>query len=64
MTQYNPNNRKTTSGKYLYANHIIRASITHTVEEYKIISVNKTAMVLEIKIGDANTAQVYLKHRS
>lgn len=64
MTQYNPNNRKTRSGKYSYANHIIKASITHMVEEYKIISVNKTAMVLEIKIGDANTAQVYLKHRS
>lgn len=64
MSQYNPNNRKTRNGKYSYANHIIKASITHTVEEYKIVFLDKTSMVLEIKLSDTTKAQVYLKHRS
>ncbi|HTF81412.1 MAG TPA: hypothetical protein VL947_06800 [Cytophagales bacterium] len=64
VSQYNPNSRVMRNGKYKLIKEIIKTTISNVVEDYKIVSLNKEHMVLEIKIADATKAQIYLKNRS
>lgn len=64
LSQYNPSNRKIRKGKYSYNNKMIKAVINNITEEYKIISVDKKYLILEIHINEATNAEVYLINRS
>lgn len=64
LTEYNPNSRQMKNGKYSYINNIIKATINSIIEEYKIISLDKESMVLEIGVNNSDKAKVYLTKRS